>query len=160
MGFFDGLGRLLQGKPVFQNSSAQQSQPPQEDGAPATAQPTKSKIVPVVAITRVTCRQSGSRMDVYAVLQNQSSEQITLDKIRLLNTIRELDSVLRAGETRDYMLYSGERLRDQYKDQAELVYKDPSGDYFAAIHDVIFHLESDKTYSVDDLRLHLPIRDV
>src|SRR6266536_4117356 len=148
MGFFSNL---LQGKPAFENPE----QPDRQDNDDAAAGPAGPKILPLVVITRVDCRLNGDRMDVYTKIANRSAGTIELDKVRIFGTTRELDNYLKPGEEKQYLLYSGQRPLDMNKDECEIDYKDASGDYFAAIHDIEFKRESDRTYSIRNLKIHL-----
>jgi hypothetical protein len=179
--FFESVKRIIQGKPVFDDVDAQQK--PQQDTsqvplptltplpqAPqAQPQPPKpqspirkgdSSTFPIVQVKHCTSKLNGPNMQVYCRIINNSRMPIDLDKIRILGTTRELDNKLRPGEEREYMVYSGPRLQRQQYNDAQLDYKTEYGDYFKAIHDVRFTYNSDKTYSVDELRLHPPIRDI
>jgi len=169
MSFFTGLGRMIRGEPVFQDSDSRAQSP----NAPAPSQPAQSqpaepafdkgneRTFPVAEIVRVDSRHEGDRLKIYGWIKNQWGEQIMLDKIRIMGMKRELDTYLRGGEEKEFLLYDGPRPKQQVH-EAELDYKTQNeGDYFQAIHDVGFdyHAE-DGTYSVDDLRLRRPIRDI
>lgn len=169
-GFFDFMKRMAEGRPIFDDPNT--TPPPagagQQTPPPAPAETQKTAInkadqnsFPVVHVKRVTSRISGNKLQVYGWIKNEWPEEIMLDKIRLLNMKRELDSYLRGGEEREFLLYDGPRPTQQYF-EAQLDYKtQKEGDYFQAIHDVGFEYQGqDKTYSVDELRLRHPIRDI
>jgi hypothetical protein len=84
-----------------------------------------------------------------------------LDKIRLLNTTRELDSFLRGGEEREFLVYDGPKLQKEYH-EAQIDYKTQrEADYFQATFDVKFNYHgNDGTYTVSEMHLHGPIRDI
>ena len=84
-----------------------------------------------------------------------------LDKIRLLGTKRELDTFLRAGEDREFLVYKGPKLQHEYH-HAELDYKTVrEGDYFRSVYNVSFTYNSmDKTYTINEMHLEHPIRDI
>ncbi|HEU5121938.1 MAG TPA: hypothetical protein VFT59_03760 [Candidatus Saccharimonadales bacterium] len=163
MSFLEGLNRFLQGKPVFEdpNASPAPTQAVSQEPASPVINKADERSFPVVRVEDVKSDIDGDRLRVYGEIKNEWHEEIMLDKIRLLNTVRELDSYLRANEQREFLLYDGPRPSRQYY-EAQLDYKTrKEGDYFQAIHDVGFEYDgSDKTYSVDELRLRLPIRDI
>lgn len=163
--FFEGLNRFLQGKPVFEdpNAAEDQSAPPPDDAHTPSSGINKADqhSFPVVRVERVTSHINGNHLQVYGEIKNEWSEEIMLDKILLLDVVRELDSYLSANEEREFLLYDGPcPTRQPY--EAQLDYKtQKEGDYFRAIHDVgVEYDANDKTYSVDELRLRLPIRDI
>jgi hypothetical protein len=173
-GLFDFLGRIVNGQPVFDDE--EQSKPSahgadKEDNAltsPARAPEAVSLIrkhddssFPVVYVKRVTTHENGNKMQIYGWIQNDWPEEIMLDKIRFLNTTRELDSFLNGHGSREFLLYDGPLLQHEYH-EAQLDYKTQrEGDYFQAVHNVTFHFHPEtKTYSVGELRLHHPIRDI
>ena len=162
--FFEGLNRFLQGKPVFEDPNVPPEAATQSDStqvSPPTINKADQHSFPVVQVERVTSHVNGNHLQVYGEIKNEWSEEIMLDKIRLLNSVRELDSFLRGHEEREFLLYDGPSPTQQYY-EAQLDYKtQKEGDYFQAIHDVGFEYdEKNKTYSVDELRLRLPIRDI
>lgn len=167
MGFFDFMTKMAAGRPIFDDSGArdvvsEQSQSPEPR---PKSEPVYDKAndhtFPVVEIRRVTSHLSGNQMQIYCMLSNNWKEELMLDKIYLLDTKRELGTVLRSGEARDFLVYSGPVLTHEYH-EAQLDYKTQrEGDYFAAMYDVSFVYHGDsKTYTLDDMKLRLPIRDI
>lgn len=171
MGFFEGLKRMVQGKPVFEVPQDVEKDK-WEDEAPADLEtrdntpqgapqaPVGPKVLPVVEIESCDSHMHGSNMEVYADIQNNFNETIELDKIRLLGTMTEIDNLLKPGEQRQHRVYSGPRPTNTSSNYAELTYKNPSGDYFTAVHYIEYKLESDKTYTIKNFKLQHPIRDV
>lgn len=172
MGFFDALGKIIQGKPVFEPTDGQ-TQPGQagqagqnpQVGVPAQPQvaapvPQGPKTIPVVQIRRVECLDKGSRMELHVDIQNDSREDVMLDKILLLGTVRELDTTLRPGQARQFMVYSGERTQNEPRGYAEVRYRKMDGDYFSAQHAIRGRKESDGFWDVVEFRLQLPIKDL
>lgn len=166
--FFDFMKRMVEGRPVFDNPDEPPSQPPQQSSSPAPPPEQKPSFdkgdqhsFPVVYVKRVSSRPSGNKLQVYGWIKNEWPEEIMLDKITLLNTKRELDSFLRGNEEREFLLYDGPRPTHEYH-EAELDYKtQKEADYFRAIHDVKFdYHQEDKTYTIDDMHLRRPIRDI
>lgn len=166
MSFLDFMGRMFEGKPVFDEADSRpQDKPEASDDVAAAPQSAIRKhdesSFPVVHVKRTKTTINGSNMQVYCMIENTWPDQVMLDKIRLCNTTRELDTYLRAGETKDFLVYSGPKLTHEYH-EALLHYKtQQEGDYFEAVHDVDFEYHpEDKTYSVSELELRKPIRDI
>jgi hypothetical protein len=165
---FTALGRIMSGKPVFDSNDTSPSQAdgqapndqaPATPGAPASAvRKGDANTYPVVEVRRVETRVDGNTMQVYCYIRNSSPELLVLDKIQLLGLTKRLGDDLRPNE---YLTYSGPALQnDQYR-EALVDYKTASGDYFEALYEVIFSFhQENKTYTVGELRLRPPIRDI
>ena len=162
MGFFRVLKRLAQGQPPFEVPAEADNKEGEENPERTTeaARSTGPKKRPEVEIERTMTYTNGSRIDIDCIIQNNADETITLDKIRFLGTSRELDSYLRPGEERQYRIYSGNHLQQAPQGYAELYYRDPSGDYFCAIHRIESQKQADGTYEIEDFDLTYPIKDV
>lgn len=168
--FFDFMGKMIQGKPVF--DAGDKPEDPTQSQATVTPSTTVEPAAPLIRkedqhtfpvayVKHVVTHFGSNDMKIYCHIVNTWSQPIELDKIRLLDTKRELDAFLRAGEEREFLVYDGPKMQRQVH-EAQLDYKThEEGDYFEAIHDVTFtyHAE-DKTYSVDEMHLRLPIRDI
>lgn len=167
MGLFGALGKIIAGKPVYTPENVQQNQyngPPPDVvadhqlGAPISAGP---KTIPRVRFGRVVCHANGPRFEVYADVRNQSGEELFIDKIMLLGTKREVDSRLRPGESRQFLVYSGPPLTAQPGGYAEVQYrKQADGDYFADYHQVRCRQLPDGTYTITEMLLQGPVRDI
>jgi hypothetical protein len=154
MGFFGALGKVLAGKPIYGPEDVQ----PQAGSEPS-AQPS-GKVVPTLRMTRVECPVEGTRMDVYVNIHNESTVEVFVDRMKLLGTVRQIDSQLRPGEARQFHVYSGSVLQNADHNDAEVQYRTTTGDYFAARHNVRFQQEGDHTYRVSEFHLVLPIVDM
>ncbi len=173
-GIFDFLDRMVNGQPVFddKDQAGPKAHPSSDEKdsleSPPTPEAPTSLIrkhddssFPVVFVKQTKVHINGTKMQVYGWIQNDWPEEIMLDKIRLLDTTRELDSFLSARNGRELLLYDGPLLQSEHH-EAQLDYKtQKGGDYFEAIHDVTFtfHPEN-KMYTVNELKLRLPIRDI
>jgi hypothetical protein len=166
MGFLDFVNRMVQGKPVFEDSSTQK--PSSNTGQSLTNPEPLSGInkadehtFPVVKVTKVINHEDSTKLRIYCRFLNTWPEEIMLDKIRLLGTTRELDSFLRGGEDHEFLVYDGPKLQKEYH-EAQLDYKTQrEADYFQATFDVVFNYHgSDKTYTVSEMHLRQPIRDI
>lgn len=171
MGFFGALGKILAGKPVYtpEDASGAGAVPPMQPdpanpdayAAPPEVGATPAKTIPVVRLGRVECRASGQRVDIYVDMRNESAEPIFLDRILLLGTKRELDSQLRAGEGRQFVVYSGPLLTNPPSGYAEVQYrKQVDGDYFANYHQIRSQQEGDHGYVITEFRMQGPVKDI
>jgi hypothetical protein len=133
---------------------------PHPVGSPTGVIKGDSSTFPVVYIKNSRAHLNGPNQDVYCSIVNNSKGVIELHEIDLAGQDRRLGGALRPGEEREYLAYSGPRHTDGADREAHLDYKDETGDYFQSIHDVKYRYESDKTYSVDEIHLRLPIRDI
>lgn len=173
-GFFESMKRIAQGKPVFDAADNQGEYAPNHpehhevQGGQHASTEHQSRIMkgndrtfPVVYVKRTVTRFDGPNMAVYCDILNTWPEPVELDKIHILGKTHELDAPLRAGQEREFVVYKGPRVKQKIT-QADLEYKTHhEHDYFKAIHDVTFMYHSeDQTYSVDELRLRMPIRDI
>ncbi len=156
MGFLGGLSRFVQGKPVFEVPTDSPTILNNPD--PTASSGTKS--IPTVSIERSACYNNGTAVRVMATIRNSSDQMIELDKIRLLGTSAELDTQLRAGESREFKVYDSNRPNNSNYNDAYLVYKDATGDYFEAYHTVQFQQEADGTYTPQQFRFTGPVKDI
>lgn len=170
MGFWGGLGKVLQGKHVFETPVSSQhtsngSSSQANARTSATAENERSsksgpKILPTVLIERSDCHINGSHIRVMAHIKNHSDQRVELDKIRLLGVSTELDTVLRPGESREFKVYDGRGMNGSSYDDAHVIYKDMTGDYFETYHTVQFRKEKDGMYSPQQFRFIGPVKDI
>lgn len=177
MGFWDVTKRMLQGKPAFE-------MPPPDKGGweepadEADKQPDDlqggdrihrnqridsngNKVIPEAEIVEVRPRYSGQYIELWVTIRNQSQIEVMLDKSFIFGVKQELDYPLPAGGQRDFLIYRGERRKDNGYKYAELYYRDEgSGDYFCAAHMIGYRHETDGTYDISALSLVRPIKDV
>lgn len=175
---FEVIQRIIQGKSIFDASNQQPGVPgiptepmeqqthpdPEEPAASGEVESTIHKhnasTFPVVYVKRVLCRLNGNDMQVYGYIHNSSNGVVELHSIRFLGRTERLEHDLRPGEEREFLVYEGSCLPAQQYPEALLDYKTETGDYFESLHDVHYLLNPNKTYSISELRLHLPIRDI
>lgn len=167
MSFLDGLGRFLQGKPVFEDPNGPPSEPetspPQQalsEGSPGINKADQHSF-PAVRIEEVSSHESHGHLEVHGEVKNEWQDEIILDKIYLFNTSRKLDVFLQADEEREVLLYDGPAPMQPYY-VAKLDYKTrKEGDYLQATYEAkLDYNAASKSYSTDELRLRLPIRDI
>lgn len=143
--FFEGMKRIIQGKPVFEPG----------DSTGATTQSSSDNVSsqpPRVQIERTDSRLNGDRMETYCDIRNFSDSEVFLDKIRLLGDRREVDATLRAGDRKQFLVYAGKAPSDASEHDAELQYRDMDGNYFKARYDVRFERHNDDMYTIEDFR--------
>ena len=160
MGFVGGLARLLQGKPIFEvpPESNRKKGIPEEQAQPNTQ--SGAKVIPTVCIERSEYHNNGSNMQVTASIINHSTQDIELDKINVLGTSRNLNLILHPGDSRECIVFEGERPHNHAYDNAYLQYKDTTGDYFETHHTVEFRQEPDGSYHVYQMRYVGPVKDI
>lgn len=163
-GFFESLGRMAKGEPIFQsddNDGQPSSSKPQEEAIREThSDRTDGKTVPTVVITKVECDIDGAHMTICAEVTNHSSEAVYVDKAIIMGTHRDLDRNMRAGEEHEFFIFDGLRPIDTHQTQAELHFRNQAGDYFASIHYVEFKQLQDGMLAVDELKYLPPIKDI
>lgn len=174
MGLLDFMNRMVNGEPIFQDDTEGKEAKDKSGVSPtATNQPTEAASTgpiirkgdessfPIAYIKRTKTRIDGPKMQVYCQIVNKWPEEIELDKITMLGVKRELDVYLRGGEEREFLVYDGPRVNHE-QHEAQLDYKTKEErDYFQAIHDITFtYHPEDKTYSVNEMHLREPIRDI
>lgn len=162
MGFLDGFGRFMQGKPVFETPpvSSQPSSSQANQSQEGTSQPVGPKVIPHVYIEQSETYINGHRMKVIANIKNGSEKNIEVDKIFILGNTRELDTHLRPGEEREIVVYDGEMPKNRNYSKAEVQFKDDTGDYFSAPHLVEYEQEDDGYYKISRFRSGGGVRDI
>lgn len=184
MGFMRSLGRIIQGKPVYDPSEEFQSisyrtdrhpegadqamgqdvqqQQQQPQPIPGGHEQQGYKLVPIVQMRRVECHNNGPRMDVYADIHNDSTQNINVDRITIAGASRALGKRLRPGEAQQFLVYSGTRPHSNPGGYADLQYRteEGGGDYFIAQHRLQTKQEPDGTFSLYGFQLMRPIKDI
>lgn len=162
--FFEGIKRMIQGKPVFdandpeeRQASADQAQP---DPIMEAIDPNGQKILPRVSIERIEPHESDSRLEIYAAIQNYSEVQVFLDKITLLGATKEINYPLRPGEEREFLIFAGPHPTTDAYDDCNLQFRKQDGDYFMAKHYVQMERRADNTYKVERITPEGPVRDI
>ncbi len=179
MGFFEGMKRMVMGKPVFQASdttppTSDQTNHFGEDDKPLLdpQQPQNpgqtpvddggQKIIPEFGIERLDCNVSGDNLEVWVTFHNTAPVPIFLDKIHSFGQSIELDFELGPGATRQSKIYKGKVLKTNAYAYADIQYRSvTSGDYYMARYFTEYDFETnDKTYLPRSFKLQHPIKDV
>jgi hypothetical protein len=160
MGLFGGLGRFLQGKPIFEapeGGDISQHQQTTENTQMTASGP---KVVPTVFIERSDYHNNGQNMRIEAHIKNNSTQEVELTRINLMGTHRDISTQLKPGESREVFVYDGVRPKNyNYKD-AYLQFRDESGDYFESHHTVQYQPNSDGTYYISAFHFVGPVKDI
>lgn len=164
MGFLKALGKMIQGKPVFEASDQTVHEPPVLDTArpAATVEPpvTKApppvnhqeKVIPRVSITHCKSHLRDTEMTVTAWLTNTSHAEIELDKAVLIDATAEIDRRLMPQQAHEVTLYKGSAPTTDQAHKACIYVKClPTGDYFCADFTVEYNRESNGVYTVENL---------
>lgn len=179
MGFWDVTKRLLTGKRGFEAPppdtswdndapTADYADDKYSDNPTVREQPSTSlydsggyKHVPEATLRFEKNHVSGSRVEIWATIENHSERPLDIDKVVILGARREIDYPLGPHGSREFKIFSGQVPTHDHYTKAELHYKDhQTGDYFRADHVIEYHYESDKTYSVVEFKPIHPIKDI
>lgn len=161
-GFFQSLGRLFKGEPVFDpqddgNKTVQRSGDPTQS-SPQT--PLGPKELPQVMFERWQPTENGAGLHCEFLIRNYSRQHIVLDRIEILGVRDQLEEDLLPGGQYEYVLDMSKRPINTNDSQCRLYFKNIDGDYFCAIHLVEFKKLPDNTYNILRFRFLPPIRDV
>jgi hypothetical protein len=150
MGIFGAFGRALSGKPAYGPVTPAEQPTPQGEAS-----------IPNVRIERVECHVSGDELTVYAEIRNEANEPIFLDKVLLVGAKHELDSQLQAGESRQFLLYTGRQFATPPTGYVELQYrKQNDGDYFASYHTIRSRQEGGEGYIITECLPAGPVKNI
>jgi len=160
-GFFQSLGRLFKGEPVFnpedEGKIVQQAGDPTESSPTAPVGP---KVLPQVMITRWPNVAQGNGLHCELIIRNFSRGGITLQKIEMLGFVDELGRQLDAGEEYEYVFDLPNRPRDTHLDECKLYFRNDGGDYFCTWHQIEFEKQADGSFILKRFRFLPPVRDV
>lgn len=172
MTFFNGLLRMLQGKPIFdaqnQKPANGLSHTPPANATHSTEQAVPQSSIqknnpatfPTVHIVRTQTKIHGAGIQIYCYFQNAWNEELELGKLRFINSAHDLHFHLHPHNTREVLVYDGPALDREMGREALLDYKTKAGDYFEAVYDIRYSRTSHNTYEITEMRLRLPIRDI
>lgn len=160
----EGFGRLIKGEPIFKTPpisgedvhETTHATNVQNDHPEASS----SGGVPKVEVEETESHVNGRHLRVTVRIANRSSVRVELDKIRLLNTRRELDTWLSPHQEKEFIVYEGLVLNHRNYDDAWVDYRDESGDYFQQYHTVEFQQDSQNEFSVKYIRPSGPVKDI
>lgn len=164
-GFFRGIGRFLNGQPVFQandaagDASQQQSTQPAVQSQPANpAASAADKPLPFINIRRWEHEYHGSSLQVNLTFHNTSQETLDLDHILFLGQKTEFDEILEPGEMHELKAYYGSPLEHDAYAKVELWYKDENRTLFCSLYLLEYHINRRGQYEITRFRFEPPVR--
>lgn len=164
MGFWQGLGRLASGKPVFQDDTGLAVPPantPPAAVAPALVDAHGYKIIPTIELTHLTSHLSGDTLTITAWTANRSDQRIRIDSFEMLGSKRIIRRELDPAQAHELTLYQGPVPHEDHHTRAQLEFcLLVDDDLFELIYYIKFRREPGGTYLVDELRLDGPPRDI
>lgn len=167
MGFWKALGKMAQGKPVFETPTDPANQPTTPVTGQTAADPLHDahgkKIIPMIKIEHCKTHHLGTNVEVKAWIGNDSATEIELEKVEMMGHDSNLDRRLTPGRSREVLLYKGPALTNDHNDIARIHYKIiANGDYFRADYRIEYSYDSSEgTYSVETLHPeNYGVRDV
>lgn len=162
MGFFDTLGKIINGQPVF--DEPQTIAPSPVSGTTSRSDPTRTdtghKLHPQVRVTRVKTSRSGNRMTSYAWVQNDSPYAVTLKKFYVMGQGSSMNYQLNPGQSREVQVYSGRIATSEHEADAYLdIMIAQNGDYFQQEFHVEFDRQGDGMYLIEEFHPEDHVRD-
>lgn len=170
MGFLNGLGRLIAGKPVFETPAPQGEvsdrlepdvkQPPADPGkTPTDAH--GNKIIPKLKVSNLRTRRDGNQMTTTVWITNTSNELVRIDSTSVANQKQVSGRELGPGQGYEFLVYRGPVQTSEQYSQAHIVYRlVRSDDLFQEEYFVEYNLESDGAYTLEELHEDGPTRDI
>lgn len=164
MGFFDGLGRFISGKPVFEDEGSQSNQPAATSAPDSTRTSVDArgyKIVPKFEVSQLRTTRDGDQMTSELWVQNQSDETIRIDSIGVADQRQVFNRELGPQAGHQFIIYRGPVQRDESRHKAKIVYRlVRSDDLFEEEYFVEFSREPDGAYLIEEFHLNGPTRDI
>ena len=160
MGFFSIIGKMFKGEPVFQVQQDAQKQAEQQTVPQHDPTPSGSKVLPQVMIERWQCVPQGQGLHCELLIRNYSPGNVTLQRIEVMGLTDELGNTIDKGEEYEFVFNLAKRPLDMNQRECKLYFRDQTGDYFMALHQVEYQKLPDGTFNVLRFRLLPPIRDV
>lgn len=166
MGFLDGLRKMIQGKPVFEDPNPPQTERPvrvtdQFDTSvstptvppPANVQtPQQTKVIPTFDLKHCQTHIDGNTIMVTIWATNTSAVDIEIDKCVILDTKTEIDRRLSPGQAQEIMLYKGPIPKTDHSHKANIFYKSVrENEYFRVDFTVEYSRQPDGSFAVEDL---------
>ena len=161
MGFFSGLGKILSGKPVFdeapqqlRDDTSQLKQEVQQQDAQHTTSFTDTngnKIIPEVTFRRFKSNHNGSKLTTWAWVKNTSPFEVEIVRVEAVGGHQEIRRRLKPNEEHEVKVYDGSAIVHDNNHQARLYYKiHENDDLFMADYTIEFNRESDGTFTLEE----------
>ena len=170
MGFFDGLGRFISGKPVFEatqpydtpNRDSQNNMDMSSDTSrTGLVDEHGNKVVPQIEVAHVQSHRHGGDMTVTAWITNRSDQRIRVDETRLIKQRQQPHRELDPAQAHEFTLYQGPLPKDEAEHYLNIVYRiSANDDLFERRYLVEYYRESDGGILVDELHEDGVVRDI
>ncbi|HEX7483786.1 MAG TPA: hypothetical protein VF281_01410 [Candidatus Saccharimonadales bacterium] len=157
MGFLDGIRKMVQGKPVFENpvepkeriSGSDEDIGDVPDVDPAVP---KNDVIPTFSLDHLKSNIFGNRTEVYAWVTNTSISEIEIERCVILNTKMMIKRRLGPGQSHEICLFKGPiPLNDQIH-KANIFFKAiRENEYYRVDFTVEYNHEANGTYTVEEL---------
>lgn len=168
MGFWQGMMKMIQGKPVFEapagtkepvrppipdmyaSTHTPQAQTPVVPTPPPNTQ--QPHVTPTFTLTHCKSDINGDNIEVTGWLTNTSKVDIEIDKCVILGRTTEIDRRLSPSGAHQAVLYRGPIPTNDHEHKANVFYKSiHENEYYRADFMVEYNRESDGTYTVEEL---------
>lgn len=167
MGFMSGFGRMLAGKPVFENEDSRTPQPetvekPIQDNTQGGARDASGrKVIPQIDIEHLQCHRNGNSITVTAWVTNRCDLAIRLDDSTILGQRLQVHYELTPHQNHEIVLYRGPIAMNDHDHHAKLTFRIMSNtDEFEINYVSKFHRNPDATFQVDELHQEGGVRDI
>jgi hypothetical protein len=166
MGFLDGLRKMMQGKPVFEDPNRPQPDvtvkavdqfdtrvPTPTSPAPTNViTPQQTKVTPTFDLRHCQTQVDGDQCTVTIWVTNTSPVDIEIDKCVILDAKTEIDRRLSPGQAHEVILYKGRMPKTDHAHKANIFYKAiRENEYYRVDFMVEYNRNSDGSYTVEDL---------
>lgn len=164
MGFIDGLRKMMQGKPVFEDPAKIDSTAKAVNEfdttvtAPPTPPPEKGdtpqqvKVTPTFDLRHCETHIDGTMITVTIWATNTSTVEIEIDKCVILDTKTEIDRRLSPGQAHEITLYKGPAPKTDHAHKANIFYKYiRENEYYRVDFMVEYDRKPDGVYTIEDL---------
>lgn len=172
MKFFETIGRIISGQPIFidpetikskKHKTEAESTHPQstEHVKPKTLDEKGHKIIPNVYIKHCLPTLDSDELIVWAYIRNDSDYRVKVHKIEIVGQVHPLEHFLEPHDEVNLLVYDGKRLNSDTAHEAMLYYELlDTNDYFCASHNIKYKRELDGTYTIVELTIIHPVRDI
>lgn len=156
MGFTDGLGRLLSGKPYFTNDANSPS-----DVTNKQSNHSGPKYNPELIVGQSNYNHDDDVFNVSVDIKNNSNVDLFINSISLLGASKDINLIIKPGEARGFNnVHKGTLLKhDNYK-YCEVFYRTLAGDNFKTVHSIDYESRGDGIYHIKNIRYLAPVRDI
>lgn len=174
MGFLSGLGKLLSGKPVFDEAPQQprddtaglkreiHQDEEQQSATSLFVDQHGKKIAPQVTFRHLKSHVDGSNVTTWAWAANISQFEIELIRTEVLGHRQDIHRVLRPGEQHEVKIYHGPVITHDHDRHARLYLKiHKNDDLFLEDYMIEYNRESNGTYTLEEFHRTNPApRDI